>query len=491
MKTLKTLAAFILILSVSNIYAQPVTLDPTFGENGIIVIPGTTNITHLDFDMLSNLIVVGHTLGDAFNKYYLTIVKINADGIIDQNFGSNGIVHGPEYSLTAQLGLKITHDNKIFVTGNFYANQYGEYKRTFMQFNEDGSLDENFGENGEIILNFGAYTHAINLENDDFILFGGIDQSSLDPIIWKSNYYGEIDESFGENGKVYLTDDEAYKIRVNRIKILNDQSIIIAGYDYLDPEEYELAFCKLNPNGDFVTEFANNGIWKMNIYDDSAETGFKEYEYFNEVIEDNTANLILTGTVHLGGAPAFIFSFYPDGTINSNFGTNGVYYISNYGYISKILQNGSNYLIGALNDGIVSIKNNGTLDVGFNDSGIFTCENYYFYDMKLQSPYRLILGGGRPYDLYNSNFAIVRLNIPSDVSVKPYPYTNNAINIFPNPVKEILYFNKERKFEIIDIIGKIVLKSEKAIQSVNISHLKAGIYFIKFEDRQVKKFVKE
>jgi hypothetical protein len=63
--------------------------------------------------------------------------------------------------------------------------------------------------------------------------------------------------------------------------------------------------------------------------------------------------------------------------------------------------------------------------------------------------------------------------------------------IYPNPTKDELYFNAERSFEIMDILGKIVLKSEKAMLSINVSHLKTGVYFIKFEDKQVRKFVKE
>ena len=33
--------------------------------------------------------------------------------------------------------------------------------------------------------------------------------------------------------------------------------------------------------------------------------------------------------------------------------------------------------------------------------------------------------------------------------------------------------------------GKVLLRGEKATQTINVSHLKAGIYFIKFEDSSV------
>ena len=65
------------------------------------------------------------------------------------------------------------------------------------------------------------------------------------------------------------------------------------------------------------------------------------------------------------------------------------------------------------------------------------------------------------------------------------------ISDFPNPAKDYLYFNSEQRFEIMDIQGRILLRSETAAQAVNVSHLKTGIYFIKFEDGGVRKFVKE
>ena len=72
--------------------------------------------------------------------------------------------------------------------------------------------------------------------------------------------------------------------------------------------------------------------------------------------------------------------------------------------------------------------------------------------------------------------------------------TADKINIYPNPTNNVLNFSSETPFEIINIQGKVLLKSEKAEKSVNVSGLPAGIYFVKFEAGKVtvtKKFVKE
>ena len=63
--------------------------------------------------------------------------------------------------------------------------------------------------------------------------------------------------------------------------------------------------------------------------------------------------------------------------------------------------------------------------------------------------------------------------------------------IYPNPVKDYINFSDKKRFEIMDMQGKILLKSETATQSVNVSGLNAGFYLIKFEDNIIVKFIKE
>jgi hypothetical protein len=74
---------------------------------------------------------------------------------------------------------------------------------------------------------------------------------------------------------------------------------------------------------------------------------------------------------------------------------------------------------------------------------------------------------------------------PSD-----FDSAQSDISFYPNPANEILYFSKETPFEIHDLLGKLVLHSEKYVNSVNINVLKAGVYFITIGNRK-EKFVKE
>jgi hypothetical protein len=86
-----------------------------------------------------------------------------------------------------------------------------------------------------------------------------------------------------------------------------------------------------------------------------------------------------------------------------------------------------------------------------------------------------------------------------EVGIKNNNVSNN-IFIYPNPTTGVLNLIQEtidngqltiNNVEIFDMQGRVLLKSEKTTKSINIYHLKAGIYFIKFEDGRVEKFVKE
>lgn len=51
-----------------------------------------------------------------------------------------------------------------------------------------------------------------------------------------------------------------------------------------------MALCKLDQNGNLVTDFANNGVWLMDIVQDFN----LDYEYFNKIIENN-GDIIVSG----------------------------------------------------------------------------------------------------------------------------------------------------------------------------------------------------
>jgi uncharacterized delta-60 repeat protein len=249
-----------------DIYSQTATQDPAFGQNGMTIIANATDMRFFDFDANGNIIAVGYTITDD-GGCHLTIAKTSADGIIDEKFGNNGLVKMTDYESSYPVGMKIA-DNSIIVVIETYSKVPVEISETIMmRFNENGTVDEDFGDNGKVNLN-ASHLMSLNLESDDFILIAKSDYQSENPYPYliKYNYEGGIDESFGENGVVYLTNS----VSPFCMKLLNDGSIIVAG-TYIDKDlapNLQLGVCKLTSEGTVDTDFANGGVWHKDVMQD-------------------------------------------------------------------------------------------------------------------------------------------------------------------------------------------------------------------------------
>ena len=69
-----------------------------------------------------------------------------------------------------------------------------------------------------------------------------------------------------------------------------------------------------------------------------------------------------------------------------------------------------------------------------------------------------------------------------------------SIQVYPNPVKDVLNFSFETSYKITDLQGRILQESDIAVKSANISHLPKGIYLVTLitkTGKLVKKIIKE
>jgi len=497
MKNITSLLLFISIITI-NAYSQTFLLDNTFGQNGITIFQNTSCVSFLDFDTHGNIIAVGYA-SKGGGKYDLAIGKTNANGIIDTSFGNNGLAKVTDYDNIFPIGMKITSDNKIVVIGSFTKIQFQGYETIIMRFNENGSVDGNFGDNGKVNLNFNTgEVMSLNMESDDFILIARTEGETViengnayfnftGNSISKYSYNGELDESFGENGKTFLkmqydNTDNIFDIYPYCIKILNDNSIFIVGCGNIHSNHYtesELAFCKLTANGELDTNFANGGFWHLNTMQDFD----LDHESFSNVLEDSEGNLVLTGEgkASCGGRGTFLSKFSSNGVLDTSFGNSG-FYCSNTSN-RYIFQIADKYLVcgwSSNNYKFLLVNNNGT--EGYT---VYTPQIYYVEDIKLQGTSKVVLGGGD--NTNGAKIALERITYGDDSSVNT-DYENDLI-IFPNPAKEILYFSNETTFEIIDIQGRILLNSTIPVKSVNIGILENGVYFIRVNNN-IQKFVK-
>lgn len=84
----------------------------------------------------------------------------------------------------------------------------------------------------------------------------------------------------------------------------------------------------------------------------------------------------------------------------------------------------------------------------------------------------------------------------SPASVSDYANSENTIEIYPNPAKDVIQIKSAFEFQsftITDMTGKIILSKNGFSNSIDISELKAGVYFLRLNgDKGLtrKKFIK-
>ena len=190
------------------------------------------------------------------SEYKFTVVRYNTDGSVDTGFGTSGIATaagagGDDYA----NDVAIQSDGKIVVSGynNSATNDF-----TVMRFNADGSLDSSFGDSGWVITPVGAgddRPSGMTLQDDGKILVSGRAQfSDYDFAVVRYNNDGSLDTSFGDDGKVITdiaNDDYGYGVVAK-----SDGTIVVTGMSKPGVTQ-DFALVKYNADGSLHTSFAS------------------------------------------------------------------------------------------------------------------------------------------------------------------------------------------------------------------------------------------
>jgi uncharacterized delta-60 repeat protein len=256
-------------------------LDTSFANNGLLI---DSMFNGSDFAISAKELPNGKILvmGINDNSYSsVTMLMINNNGSIDTSFGANGrkILNFPNTTRRYYMSqMELMGTDKIIIAGtSTLINTTVNNDDMFVaKLNIDGSFDSSFGTNGLSILNISNFSeNAAELsfyENGDFILTGRIyndnDSNYTETVIAKFNSNGNLISGFGTNGfKILSLVNSSNSLQeFTRTSILDENFIYIGGYfrTTYSYNNYNGFVCKLDINGNFVTDFANQGILNFN-----------------------------------------------------------------------------------------------------------------------------------------------------------------------------------------------------------------------------------
>lgn len=217
------------------------TLDAAFGTGGIVTthLIGNNDLGHsLALQPDNRIVIAGRIANGSAQTYDFGLARYNTDGSLDLSFGTGGWV---ATNLSAAgddsaQDVAIQADGMIIVAGYSYRGfTTGRYDFALVRYNSDGSLDQSFGNNGEVTTALSAnaddFGQAVAVQDDGRIVVAGRQTSNTitDVAITRYNKDGSLDSSFGINGSVSV-DFHGRGDSGQDLLIQPDGRIVVAGY---------------------------------------------------------------------------------------------------------------------------------------------------------------------------------------------------------------------------------------------------------------------
>lgn len=268
-------------MSTLNLLAQASgSLDPSFGNNGKVITSitaGQDRAYGIVVQSDGKIIAAGHSTSTITGKDF-AVVRYNADGTLDNTFGSNGVVttdlqlgsDDVAYSLTLQA------DGKIVLAG--YSDNGSNKDAALVRYNTNGIIDSTFGNNGIVITDFENSQQdeikVVKIHPLGNIIVGGttvISSSVSKPVIARYLSNGILDNSFNDNGirLLWITNlDYQYLFSVEDLVVQTNGKISAVGWRDFPSMQWDSDYwaCRINSDGTMDNTFSSDGV---NVYNGS------------------------------------------------------------------------------------------------------------------------------------------------------------------------------------------------------------------------------
>jgi uncharacterized delta-60 repeat protein len=469
------------------------TFDSSFGENGISIL-GNSETVDVQFQEEDKIISISQN----FLSTKVTLNRLNLDGSLDETFGNNGVFESYGH---VQGSWNIVLDSEK----NIYFASCNEDTIKVTKVKQHGSLDESFGNNGhaELVTSNIAqnlYISRIAIDNNGKLIASGEykDLETLKEriIVACFNQDGSIDNNFGENG-LYLNPEipnQSNQRNIGRTIINPDNSIVVSGYVYYSNDEIGFLAVKLNPDGTLDNTFAENGMYKAIL------EGYSSFR--GSILMDDNSIIFCGDETNSSGHNGMVTKIFANGELDTSFGNDGYAECFNGGsdtivmYYDAILKNNEIIVIGDILDEtpftrstiITKLNLDGTVVDYYGENGSMIFESssverpslraFAFTEKDDEYYCAGELSSNGDYNILGSIFKIIN----QDINVNSIDKTN--LTIFPNPTSDFVYINSESLIESVSIynsLGQIIFEISKPAnnQMIRTSQLKKGIYLVK------------
>ena len=421
-------------------YNSDGTLDSTFGTNGITTTPIGDHNDEPNSVIIQNdgkILTAGRTYN--VSEGDIVLVRYNSDGSLDDSFGNNGIkITAMEKSSEQAYAVAKLNNGKIIATGSIESDADGSNSIT-IRYNADGSLDNTFGANGIVITKVQFPIENItsvalqNINDNEKIITSSytFNGNNYDFALSRFNPDGTPDNTFGMNGNVIVSINDSSNDYADALAIQNDGKIVVTGKTF-SGNSHHLMTIRYNSDGSMDNTFGNEGVGILPM---SVSVDFP-----NSISIQNDGKIVVSGYSFIGNNADFAAARYnQDGNLDNDFGTDGIIIIPignshDFGFSSAIQEDGKIILAGSYRNGdkdnfsLVRCNVDGKLDSTFGTGGIVNepigTGSNRCYSIQLQNDGKIVAAGFY-IDNHNSEVAVARYN--SDGSLDSTFGTNGIV----------------------------------------------------------------
>ncbi len=213
-------------------YTTTGTPDSTFGSAGVVVtsVEDEDQARAMAIQPDGKILLAGYSALNGTADYI--VIRYQTDGSLDEDFGAGGVVATDVSNIDLASSMLLLPDGKILVGGNTNYQNFANEDVGLVQYNPDGSLDTNFGDNGKMIIADGTigFVWSMARQPDGKIFIAG-ESGLFNDIRWaliRTLPNGALDEEFGFDGGITtdLPGDHEFPAVV---LIQPDSKVVMAG----------------------------------------------------------------------------------------------------------------------------------------------------------------------------------------------------------------------------------------------------------------------
>lgn len=319
-------AGFAVVSNVDN-WQQPVfvryhphgELDASFGNEGVLVMDVNGYDEIINLNVLSNgkILAIGKGFDEHRRRRDFFLLKLNQDGTVDESFGDQG------FQWLNIRGTKIT--TAVRQDSSIALYIFTQPVDTVLILNEKGDVDHTIAIDGTEHARAISYLNCNGCfqidEDDNMIMAHSIYEGINENIaIRKLLLDGRADESFGDNGLATKLYEDLSEFP-NAIAVLKDSTIISVGHTYQSGFVNKGFLMHLTPNGELTKDLYPTGFMSPYLDVDTIE------ERLNDIVELDDGSLLIAGRRRISESDTrrdiVIYKFLTNGRLDRTFGKNG------------------------------------------------------------------------------------------------------------------------------------------------------------------------